>query len=128
MSNWVSITLGNAFPTYGANTQAQRDALNKRAQELQLMIDRLSTELGNISNAVGVSNQTLQSLALAGVNFLAVEPGEGGIMQRIESAGNQPPSIGQVYSCAIVIAFQAPSMAQVVNNYQAIKRVIDFNF
>jgi|SRR5690606_3660143 len=127
MSNWKSIVLGEAFPGIGDNQVAQRDLLNKKVQELNALISQLNNEINDASTALGISNQTLQSLLTTGFNFLMFEPGEGGIIQRIETAGNQPPAIGQVFSTGIVIAAQAPTFQQIANNFIALQRVIDFN-
>lgn len=126
MSNWENIQLGDAFNKFGSDTISQRDLVNKKVQELQQLVVQLNNEILDAATLLGVSNQTLQSLLTSGFNFLELEPGEGGIITRINNAGNQPPAFGNVWSCGIVIAAQAPSFKQVMLNFQALKNVIDF--
>lgn len=127
MSNWKAITLGSAFNGVSNSNRLEQDALNKKVQEISALITQLNNEILDAQSALGVTNQTLQSLLTSGFYILDLPPAEGGIITRIENAANQPQSIGQNYSAGIVIATQMTSIQQVLNNYEALKRVVDFN-
>lgn len=127
MSTWRSIVLGNAFAGLGASSQEQRNFLNDKVSELQILLVQIQKEIGDAQTALGVTNQTVQSLLASGFYLLDLPPGDGGLITRAENAGNQPPTIGQVYSAGIIIGAQSTSAAQILQNYQALKRVIEIN-
>lgn len=122
MDKWENLTLKDIFPAQAKTVEN----ISLKAQELHLstssITDQLTQKMKALNDIIKQSQGLLNSINEAGFYTLRLMPDSGGIIQRITSAQDPPPS--SAYSAGLVIAISAPDLPSIVERYKKLTDIL----
>ena len=119
---WQNLALKDIFPS---QTKAFEEILQKSGKlhtATSSVADQLMEKVNTLHQIIFQTQGLLNTMKESGFYTLMMPPDNGGIVQRIETAQDPPPSGG--YSAGIVIAVSALDIQTVANRYQKLTDIL----